>query len=78
MGKHVYTGLSSEINGQPVKPGDAVELSDAQVEALRAHGHTFKMAAVDEQKPSPQEVDAAFDVKSGEADLSKASKAEKK
>ena len=78
MGKHVYTGLATELNGKPIKVGDSVDLTDEQVRVLREHGHSFAEDATEEPKPTPQDVDAAFNEKTGEADLSKASKAEKK
>lgn len=80
MARFKYTGLASEINGKPVPEDRMVELTQEQADALVAHGsHTFEGVGLEESdKPTPQEVNAAFDPKTGEADLSKAGDAKKK
>ncbi len=74
MAKYTYQGLASEIDGKPIKQGDTVALSAEQVEVLRAHGHAFSEDADAVPLPTPQQVDAAFDVNTGEADLAKATR----
>ncbi|MDQ3540416.1 MAG: hypothetical protein M3440_06980, partial [Chloroflexota bacterium] len=66
---YTYQGLASELDGKPVKQGDTVNFTAEQVEVLRAHGHSFAEDADQVPLPTPQQVDAAFDVNTGEADL---------
>lgn len=71
-----YLGPAAVLDGKPV-PADGltVNYSEAQKNSMRDHGHRFASDATQRRKPTPAEVDAAFDAETGEADLAKAGKA---